>query len=84
MNTQINVRMSEDLLNKSKDFAKQMGFGNVQDFIRETIREKVFEDDIRALTKIETFLLRKKLKKAEESGYLSEDESKEFLDSLRK
>lgn len=42
MNAQINLRLPEALLLKTKKYAQKQGFGNVQEFIKETIREKVF------------------------------------------
>ncbi len=44
MNTQINVRMPEILFEQSQVRAEEQGFGTVQDFIRESIREKLFEE----------------------------------------
>ncbi len=42
MNSQINVRMPNELLNKAQEQATAYGYSSVQEFIRETIREKVF------------------------------------------
>lgn len=42
MNTQINLRLSEKLLVASKDYSEKNGFSTIQDFIKETIREKLF------------------------------------------
>jgi len=42
MNSQVNVRMSDELLDKAQDQASSLGFSSVQEFIRETVREKVF------------------------------------------
>ncbi len=42
MNSQINLRMPEALLLKTRRYAEKQGFGTVQEFIKETIREKVF------------------------------------------
>ncbi len=44
MNTQVNVRFPDNLLDSAKKYAENSGYGNVQDFIRETVREKVFEE----------------------------------------
>ncbi|MBU0758197.1 MAG: ribbon-helix-helix domain-containing protein [Nanoarchaeota archaeon] len=44
MSTQINIRMSSNLLENAKEYAENMGFANVQDFIREIVREKLFEE----------------------------------------
>ena len=58
MNTQINLRMPEDLLSTARDYAVKHGFGNVQDLIKESLREKVFEEpkltreEIKLVTKL--------------------------------
>ena len=44
MNTQINIRLPEKLLLSAKKRAEKNGFGTVQEFIKETLREKLFED----------------------------------------
>lgn len=44
MNSQINLRFSEELLMNTKKYAKNHGYLNIQEFIRETIREKVYGD----------------------------------------
>lgn len=44
MNTQINLRMEETLLVSAKKYADLHGYGNVQEFIKETIRQKVFDE----------------------------------------
>ena len=44
MNTQINLRMPLKLLNSVRSYSNEHGFGSVQDFIKETIREKLFDE----------------------------------------
>jgi len=46
MNTQINIRMPGKLLVSARTYAEKHGFGTLQDFIKETVREKVFEEEI--------------------------------------
>ncbi|MDD3175679.1 MAG: ribbon-helix-helix domain-containing protein [Candidatus Nanoarchaeia archaeon] len=46
MNSQINVRLSEELLIKVQEQTKKFGFSSIQEFIRETIREKVFGESL--------------------------------------
>ena len=41
---QVNVRLSEKMLVSAKDYAEKNGFGTVQEFIKETLREKLFEE----------------------------------------
>lgn len=59
MNVQVNVRMTQELLAKTKEEANRRGYGNVQDFIRETIREEVFDN---GLTKKERELITRIIK----------------------
>jgi Arc/MetJ-type ribon-helix-helix transcriptional regulator len=42
MTTQINLRLSESMLTLVRKHSESKGFENIQDFIRETIREKIF------------------------------------------
>lgn len=44
MNTQINLRLSDSMLKTAKKYSKQQGFGNIQEFIKETLREKLYPD----------------------------------------
>ena len=44
MNTQINLRLPEALLSNAKTQAQKLGYGNVQEFIEETLREKLFDE----------------------------------------
>ena len=49
--------MSQELLSKAQEQATSFGYGSVQEFIRETIREKVFPDA--DLSKKELILIKK-------------------------
>ncbi|MBS3142281.1 hypothetical protein J4464_02740 [Candidatus Woesearchaeota archaeon] len=44
MNTQINVRIPQKLLSSVRSYSDEHGYGSVQDFIKETIREKLFDE----------------------------------------
>ena len=44
MTTQINLRLPDNMLDSAKSYAQEYGFSNVQDFIKETLREKLFEE----------------------------------------
>ena len=46
MGTQINLKLSDKLLVSAKNYAKRYGFSNIQEFIRETLREKLFETEL--------------------------------------
>lgn len=57
MSTQINIRMPQKMLSSVKSYSNKHGFGSVQDFIKETIREKLFDEP--ELTKEELELVKK-------------------------
>ncbi|HLG24655.1 MAG TPA: hypothetical protein VI564_07035 [Candidatus Nanoarchaeia archaeon] len=57
MNTQINLRLPQALLSNAKTQAEKLGYGNVQEFIKETLREKLFEEP--KLSKEELELVKK-------------------------
>jgi Arc/MetJ-type ribon-helix-helix transcriptional regulator len=44
MNTQINVRLPEKMLVSAQTYVEKHGFNTVQDFIKELMREKLFEE----------------------------------------
>ncbi len=43
MNTQINLRLPEKILDSVKKTADKEGFGTVQEYIKEVLRAKLFE-----------------------------------------
>lgn len=45
MSTQISLKLSEKMLKTAKTTADVKGFDSLQDFIRETLREKLFEEE---------------------------------------
>ena len=45
MSTQISLKLSDNMFNTAKTFAELKGFDNLQDFIRETLREILFEEE---------------------------------------
>ena len=42
MGTQVSLKLSDNLFDYAKAYAESHGFNNLQDFIRELIREKLF------------------------------------------
>ncbi len=46
MNTQINLRLPEKLLISAKKYAETNGFGTLQEFIKEILRERLFEEKL--------------------------------------
>ncbi len=45
MSTQISIKLSDTILSSAKKYAESHGFNTLQDFIREIIREKLFEQE---------------------------------------
>ncbi|MFH0752147.1 MAG: hypothetical protein V1914_00960 [archaeon] len=77
MNTQINLRLPEKMLVSAKKHANKHGFGTVQEFIKETLREKLFGSD---LTQEEFKLVQKLIKISDEKNlYGTEEDLKKAL-----
>tara|TARA_Y100000310_G_C20697731_1_gene826947 strand:- start:1686 stop:1931 length:246 start_codon:yes stop_codon:yes gene_type:complete len=73
MNQQLNLRLSPKLLQTVTKHAKSHGYGTVQEFIKETVREKLFEKP--AISKGEMQLIKKLIAITEkESLYGTEEE----------
>ncbi len=45
MGTQISLKLPDKVLDSAKVYAEVHGFASLQDFIRELIREKLFEEE---------------------------------------
>ena len=54
MNTQINIRLPSKLLASARSYAEEHGFGTVQEFMKETIREKLFDEPEISKEELET------------------------------
>ncbi len=80
MNTQINLRLPEKLLNSAKSYSKKHGYNNIQEFIKETLREKVFETE--ELTKEEFDLVKKLIEVSEKKNLYGTEE--ELFKKLRR
>ncbi len=70
MNTQINVRMSDELLNTAQKYAEKNGFGNVQELMKESLREKLFP----SITKEELVLVKKLIQVTNKKGLWKSEE----------
>ena len=57
MNVQVNVRLPEKLLVTASSYAEQHGYGTVQELMKESLREKLFEEP--AITPEELVLVKK-------------------------
>tara|TARA_Y100000310_G_C20129727_1_gene555306 strand:+ start:327 stop:566 length:240 start_codon:yes stop_codon:yes gene_type:complete len=79
MNKQINLRLSQKMLTSAQKYARNYGFSTVQEFIKETVREKLFEE---SLTKKEISLIKKIIKVSKEKNLLVSEE--ELFKALRK
>ena len=66
MNTQINVRLPEKVLVSAKAYAQDHGFNSIQEFIKETIREKIFEQP--EISREELALVRKLVEVSEKKN----------------
>jgi Arc/MetJ-type ribon-helix-helix transcriptional regulator len=64
MNTQVNVRLPSRLLDSAQAYADERGFGSVQELIKETLRERLFEQP--DLTAAELRLVRRLAKASDE------------------
>ena len=66
MNAQINLRLPEKLLGSARKYADKHGYATLQEFIKETLREKLF--DKAQISKKELALVSKFLKVCEDKG----------------
>lgn len=66
MNTQINLRLPEKMLVSARTYVDKHGFNTVQDFIKELIREKLFEEPM--ISKEELSLVRKLVQASEKKN----------------
>tara|TARA_Y100000310_G_C20680361_1_gene815568 strand:- start:1473 stop:1721 length:249 start_codon:yes stop_codon:yes gene_type:complete len=71
MNKQVNLRLPEKLLISAKRYSKKNGFTSVQEFIKETIREKLFKPEF---TKKEIDLIAKFAQVCEEKNLFGTEE----------
>lgn len=71
MNEQINLRLPESLLVTAKRYADKHGFATIQEFIKETLREKLFQD---AVTAKELALVKALVRLSEEKNLYSTEE----------
>ena len=67
------------MLTSAQKYARNYGFSTVQEFIKETVREKLFEE---SLTKKEISLIKKIIKVSKEKNLLVSEE--ELFKALRK
>jgi len=74
---QISLTIPEKLLKASKEYSKEFGYRNIQEFILELIRKKVFFEKIERYQKIEEEMIKgKKVKK------FNQKDAVDYLESL--
>jgi len=72
-NSQINLKLPSKLVMVAEEYAEYHGYSNVQELIRDSLRQKVFSDEIR-----EDYV--NKLKELEVEGeFIGEEKSNELL-----
>ena len=74
---QISLTIPENLLKASKEYSKEFGYRNIQEFVLELIRKKVFFERMERYKKIENDMIRgKNVKK------FNQKDAVEYLKSL--
>jgi metal-responsive CopG/Arc/MetJ family transcriptional regulator len=74
---QISLTIPENLLKASKEYSKEFGYRNIQEFVLELIRKKVFFERMERYQKIENDMIRgKNVKK------FNQKDAVEYLKSL--
>lgn len=80
MNKQINLRLPSNLLTEARSYAEKHGFSNIQDFVKEALREKLFEEP--KISKKELALVRKLAEVSEKKQLYGTEE--ELFKKLRR
>tara|TARA_Y100000310_G_scaffold289499_1_gene315945 strand:+ start:620 stop:865 length:246 start_codon:yes stop_codon:yes gene_type:complete len=80
MNAQVNLRLPQNLLRLVRTYSEKHGFGSIQDFIKETIREKLFNEP--EITREELVLVKKLLEVSEKKNLYGTEE--ELFTKLRR
>ena len=80
MNTQINLRLPKKITVSARAYAEEHGFGTIQDFIKETLREKLFDEP--EISKEELALVKKLAEVSEKKGLYGTEE--ELFKKLRR
>ncbi|MDP3727851.1 MAG: ribbon-helix-helix domain-containing protein [bacterium] len=80
MNTQINLRLPEKMIHSANTYVEKHGYGTIQEFIKETVREKLFEEA--TITKKELELVKKLLEVSNKNNLYGTEE--QLFAKLRK
>ncbi len=73
MGTQISLKLSERMISFAKIYSKKHGFDSLQDFIRELLRERLFERETEIFGGLSTY---KASEEALAKSWLSTEEDK--------
>ena len=71
MNSQINVCLNQTLLSYAKNYAKKHGYSTIQNLIKTSLRDKVFEE--KQLTNEEALLISKLIEVSESKNLFSSE-----------
>jgi metal-responsive CopG/Arc/MetJ family transcriptional regulator len=74
---QISLTLPENLLNATKDYSKEFGYRNVQEFILELVRNRVLYENVERYQKIE-----QEMKQGKNVKKLTQKEAVKYLKSL--
>ncbi|MBU2590252.1 MAG: hypothetical protein KKA65_00090 [Nanoarchaeota archaeon] len=80
MNKQVNLRLPEQLIISAKNYANKHGFATVQELIKESLREKLFDNP--EISKKELALVKKLIKVSDEKNLYSTE--KELFKKLKR
>ncbi|KYK30704.1 MAG: hypothetical protein AYK22_08470 [Thermoplasmatales archaeon SG8-52-3] len=74
---QISLTIPENLLKASKEYSKEFGYRNIQEFILELIRKKVFFEKLERYQRIE-----KEMKSGKNVKRFNQKDAVDYLDNL--
>jgi metal-responsive CopG/Arc/MetJ family transcriptional regulator len=74
---QISLTLPENLLNATKDYSKEFGYRNVQEFILELVRNRVLYENVERYQKIE-----KEMKAGKKVKKFNQKDAVKYLKSL--
>lgn len=78
MVSQVNLKFQDDFYTMTKDYANSRGYMSIQEFIREAVRDKIFDE-------LEVSEEYKKVLQSEEANtFNSIEDSKKFHEELKK
>lgn len=80
MNTQINLRLPKNLLTSANSYAEKYGYTTIQELIKETLREKLFEEP--KISKAELALVKRLVEVSEKKNLYGTEE--ELFKKLRR